>query len=146
MMPHVFVYGTLRRGGRNDIARYRPLPVWVGEASIVGTLYDLGAYPGVVLGGGGRMKSAMKGAMRGAMRGVVKGEVYVLEPAVEAALDVLEEVADDDSGEYIKRHVRVEVAGRPIDCLVYEIHPSRIAGRRVIESGDWIAHAALRGV
>lgn len=138
MMPHVFVYGTLRRGGRNDIARYRPLPVWVGEASIVGTLYDLGAYPGVVLGGAGRMKSAM--------RGVVKGEVYVVEPAVEAALDVLEEVADDDSGEYIKRHVRVEVAGRPIDCLVYEIHPSRIAGRRVIESGDWIAHAALRGV
>ncbi|UVH55186.1 gamma-glutamylcyclotransferase [Variovorax paradoxus] len=126
MMPHVFVYGTLRRGGRNDIARYRPTPVLVGEASIAGTLYDLGAYPGVVLGGVGR----------------VKGEVYVVEPAVEAALDVLEEVADDDSGEYIKRQVRVDVGGQWFDCLVYEIHPTRIAGRRVIESGDWIAHAA----
>jgi gamma-glutamylcyclotransferase (GGCT)/AIG2-like uncharacterized protein YtfP len=126
MMPHVFVYGTLRRGGRNDIARYRPAPVWVGDACISGTLYDLGAYPGVVLGGVGR----------------VKGEVYVVEPAVEAALDVLEEVADDDSGEYIKRQVRVDVGGQWLDCLVYEIHPARIVGRRVIESGDWIAHAA----
>jgi gamma-glutamylcyclotransferase (GGCT)/AIG2-like uncharacterized protein YtfP len=125
MMPHVFVYGTLRRGGRNDIARYRPTPVLVGEASIAGTLYDLDAYPGVVLGGEGR----------------VRGEVYVVEPAVEAALDVLEEVADDDTGEYIKRLVRVEVGGQWLDCLVYEIHPTRIAGRRVIESGDWIAHA-----
>ncbi|KQX23041.1 gamma-glutamylcyclotransferase [Variovorax sp. Root434] len=126
MMPHVFVYGTLRRGGRNDIARYRPAPVWIGEASIAGTLYDLGAYPGVVLGGTRR----------------VRGEVYVVEPAVEAALDVLEEVAADGSGEYIKRQVRVEVGGQGLDCLVYEIHPARIAGRRVIESGDWIAHAA----
>ncbi len=128
MMPHVFVYGTLRRGGRNDIARYRPAPVWVGRARIAGTLHDLGAYPGAVLGGAGW----------------VTGEVYVVEPAVEAALDVLEEVADDDSGEYIKRRVRVEVGGQWLDCLVYEIHPSRIAGRAVIANGDWIAHAAAR--
>ncbi|WP_432731112.1 gamma-glutamylcyclotransferase family protein [Variovorax sp. W6] len=128
MMPHVFVYGTLRCGGRNDIARYRPAPQLVGEASVAGTLYDLGAYPGIVLGGEGR----------------VRGEVYAIESTVEAALDVLEEVADDDSGEYIKRRVRVDVGGQWFDCLVYEIHPTRIAGRKVIESGDWIAHAARR--
>lgn len=126
MMPHVFVYGTLRRGGRNDIARYRPEPRFICEASIAGTLFDLGAYPGIVLGGAQR----------------VKGEVYAIEPAVETALDVLEEVADDDSGEYIKRQVRVEVNGQWFECLVYEIHPTRIAGLDVIESGDWIAHAA----
>ena len=126
MMPHVFVYGTLRCGGRNDIARYRPEPRFIGEASIAGTLFDLGAYPGVVLGGAQR----------------VKGEVYAIEPAVETALDVLEEVADDDSGEYIKRQVRVEVNGQWFECLVYEIHPTRIAGLEVIESGDWIGHAA----
>lgn len=125
MMPHVFVYGTLRRSGRNDIARYRPSPMWVGEAHVAGTLYDLGAYPGIVLAG----------------ERLVRGEVYAVEPAVEAALDVLEEVADDDSGEYIKRSVCVDVEGLSIDCVVYEIHPSRIAGRRVIESGDWIAHS-----
>jgi gamma-glutamylcyclotransferase (GGCT)/AIG2-like uncharacterized protein YtfP len=129
MMPHVLVYGTLRRGGHNDIARYKPLPVWIGEASIAGTLYDLGAYPGLVLGGTTR----------------VKGEVYAIEPSVEAALDVLEEVADDDSGEYIKRRVQVEVGGQLLDCLVYEIHPSRIVGRSTVDSGDWIAHAAGGG-
>ncbi|RQO54536.1 gamma-glutamylcyclotransferase [Variovorax sp. KBW07] len=126
MMPHVFVYGTLRRYGRNDIARFRPAPVFVGEAGIAGTLYDLGAYPGIVLGGAGR----------------VVGEIYRIEPEVEAALDRLEEVADDDSGEYIRRQVRVALDGRWLDCLVYEIHPTRIVGRRVIEGGDWIAHAA----
>ncbi|MDH6165569.1 gamma-glutamylcyclotransferase (GGCT)/AIG2-like uncharacterized protein YtfP [Variovorax boronicumulans] len=128
MMPHVFVYGTLRRNGRNDIARFRPAPVFVGEASIAGALHDLGAYPGIVLGGAGR----------------VKGEVYRIEPAVEAALDLLEEVAEDDSGEYIKREVRVAVGARWFDCLVYEIHPSRIGDHPVIGDGDWIAHAAKK--
>lgn len=128
MMPHVFVYGTLRRLGRNDIARYRPAPVLVGEASIAGTLYDLGAYPGIVLGGAGR----------------VKGEIYRIEAAVEAALDLLEEVAEDDSGEYIKREVRIALDAQWLDCLVYEIHPSRFAGHPVIGDGDWIAHAARK--
>lgn len=124
MMPHVFVYGTLRRHGRNDITRYRPRPVFVSEASIEGTLYDLGAYPGIVLGGQAR----------------VKGEIYRIEPAVEAALDLLEGVAADGSGEYIKREVRVAVGVQTVACLVYEIHPSRIEGRPVIGSGEWVTH------
>ncbi|KQU84455.1 gamma-glutamyl cyclotransferase [Variovorax sp. Root318D1] len=124
---HVFVYGTLRRGGRNDIARFRPEPFFVTDAVIAGTLYDLGAYPGVVLGGKRR----------------VVGEIYRIEPEVEVALDVLEEVADD-AGEYIRRTVMVEAGAQQFECLVYEIHLSRIAGRAVIRSGDWIAHAAAR--
>lgn len=126
---HVFVYGTLRRGGRNDIARYRPAPVHVVDAFIAGTLYDLGAYPGVVLGGSTR----------------VAGEIYRIDAEVEAALDVLEAVADDDSGEYRRRRLLVEAGARRFDCLVYEIHPSRTAGRAVIAGGDWMAHLAARG-
>lgn len=125
---HVFVYGTLRRGGRNDIARFQPEPFHVADAVIAGTLYDLGAYPGLVLDGKGR----------------IVGEIYRIEPEVEAALDVLEEAADDDSGEYIKRQVAVDVGAQRFECLVYEIHPTRIKGRAVIGSGDWIAHAAAR--
>ena len=128
MMPHsrstprhVFVYGTLRAGGRNDIARFRPQPERVGDATLAGTLYDLGAYPGAVLGGAG----------------VLHGEVYRITPGVEAALDRLEEVADDDTGEYIKRECQVVVGGELVDCLVYEIHPARIPGRPTIDSGDW---------
>lgn len=125
---HVFVYGTLRRGGRNDIARFQPEPFHVADAVIAGTLYDLGAYPGLVLDGKGR----------------IVGEIYRIEPEMEAALDVLEEVADDDSGEYIKRQVAVDVGAQRFECLVYEIHPARIEGRAVIDGGDWIAHAAAR--
>jgi len=129
MMPHspevarhVFVYGTLRRGGRNDIARYRPRPEYVADARIEGTLYDLGAYPGAVLGG----------------QGWIAGEVYRITAAVEAELDALEEVMPDDSGEYIKREVPVSVGQRWLECLVYEIHADRTSGRRVIAGGDWM--------
>ncbi|MGJ7484293.1 gamma-glutamylcyclotransferase family protein [Variovorax sp. LT2P21] len=119
---HVFVYGTLRRGERNDIARYRPLPLFVGPAAIDGCLYDLGAYPGLVLGEGGQ----------------VVGEVYRITAAVEAALDILEEVKADGSGEYRKREVPVVMAGQSLNCLVYEIHPERLSGRPVIPGGDWL--------
>lgn len=118
---HVFVYGTLRRGERNDIARYRPRPLFVGEASVDGRLYDLDAYPGIVLGTGGR----------------VVGEVYRITAEVEAALDILEEVKADGSGEYRKRDVPVVMGEQTLRCLVYEIHPERLVGRHLIASGDW---------
>lgn len=120
---HVFVYGTLRRGGSNDIARFRPAPRFVAEAVITGTLYHLGGYPGAVLGG----------------TAALRGEVYAIEPALEAQLDVLEEVRPDGKGEYRKREEPVEVGGRMLLCLVYEIHPRRIVGRPAIGSGDWMA-------
>jgi gamma-glutamylcyclotransferase (GGCT)/AIG2-like uncharacterized protein YtfP len=117
----VFVYGTLRAGGSNDIARLRPSAHFVGRAEIAGTLYHLGAYPGAILGGAGRLQ----------------GEVYGIEPALEAQLDVLEEVRPDGEGEYRKRQLEVRVGEQRVECLVYEIHPRRIVGRPVIASGDW---------
>ncbi|MDM0074104.1 gamma-glutamylcyclotransferase family protein [Variovorax sp. J2P1-59] len=121
---YVFVYGTLRSGGLNDIARFHPKPERVADARIAGTLYDLGAYPGAVLGGPGELF----------------GEIYRITPELEAQLDVLEEVKPDDSGEYIKREVLVEPdeGGERLPCLIYEIHPQRIVGRAVISSGDWL--------
>ncbi|MDL9997157.1 gamma-glutamylcyclotransferase family protein [Variovorax sp. J22P240] len=123
MPRYVFVYGTLRSGGRNDIARFHPKPERVADARIAGTLYDLGAYPGAVLGGPGE----------------VFGEIYRITPELEAQLDALEEVKPDGSGEYIKREVPVEpdAGGEGLSCLVYEIHPERVRGRRVIAGGDW---------
>lgn len=129
-LRHVFVYGTLRAGGSNDIRRFRPMPQWVGQGAIAGTLYDLGAYPGMTLGGEGR----------------VIGEVYSVCAEVEAALDHLEEVREDDSGEYRRRTIRVLVADvGEVDCLVYEIHPDRVRAAPVIAGGDWLKHLPLRG-
>lgn len=122
---HVFVYGTLRAGGSNDIARWLPAARFVGAAEIAGTLYDLGAYPGATLGGPSRLR----------------GEVYRIEPELETQLDRLEEVRSDGEGEYRKRELAVQVGAQRLDCLVYEIHPRRIVGRPVIRSGDWLDRA-----
>lgn len=118
---HVFVYGTLRRGEVNDIQRLRPAPRYLGPARIPGALYDLGPYPGMILGG----------------PGWVLGEVYAITRALEQQLDVIEEVAPVPSGEYARREVDVALQGRVLRCLVYELDAQRTLGRAVIASGDW---------
>jgi gamma-glutamylcyclotransferase (GGCT)/AIG2-like uncharacterized protein YtfP len=123
---HVFVYGTLRRGEANDINRLLPAPRWLGQGVVTGAMYDLGAYPGVVLGSGG----------------VVLGEVYAIEPALERVLDEIEEVLPQPTGEYRKREVRVTLAERQLTCLVYEIHIDYAKGKRLIASGDWVQERA----
>lgn len=121
----VFVYGTLRKGGSNDITQLHPAPRLVGPAQTQGTLYHLGAYPGLVLGG----------------NGVVVGEVYAIEPALELRLDGIEEIHGRPGDEYFKREVCLLVAGAPVDCLVYEINPDRLHSAHRIDSGDWLRQA-----
>ncbi|MGE3346326.1 MAG: gamma-glutamylcyclotransferase [Ramlibacter sp.] len=119
---HVFVYGTLRRGDDNDITRLRPEPRWVGPARIKGVMYHFGRYPGVALGGADD----------------VVGEVYEISPALEAVLDEIEEVYPQQTNEYAKRVIGVDVQGRRVECIVYEINPDRLGGRARIASGDWV--------
>lgn len=119
---HVFVYGTLRRGDDNDITRLQPAPRFVGPATIAGTLYHLGAYPGVVLGG----------------NGTVVGEVYAIEPELERVLDEIEELYPQQTDEYFKRMVAVEVSGQRVECIVYEINPRYVVNARPILGGDWV--------
>ncbi|MFN4350209.1 MAG: gamma-glutamylcyclotransferase [Hylemonella sp.] len=119
---HVFVYGTLRRGEANDINRLQPAPRYLGQARIGGVLYDLGSYPGLVLGGADQ----------------VLGEVYAIDSELDRQLDVIEEVAPVPSGEYARRHVELVLDGRPLRCLVYEIDPARVRGRPRITAGDWL--------
>ena len=129
MMPqaperHVFVYGTLRRGGRNDINRLQPAPGYVGMGEVRGVLYHIDWYPGLTLGG----EQAV----------TVVGEVYRIAPQLEAILDGIEQIVPGADSEYFKREVDVQVEGRPLSCLVYEINPARVRDRQVIGHGDWI--------
>ena len=121
----VFVYGTLRRGGGNDITRLVPPARPLGPACVAGVLYDLGAYPGMTLGGDTW----------------VQGEVYAIEPALEAVLDEIEGLGAHPSDEYIKREILVDVAGRQWHCLVYEINPRHVAMAPQIAGGDWMLRA-----
>jgi gamma-glutamylcyclotransferase (GGCT)/AIG2-like uncharacterized protein YtfP len=45
----VFVYGTLRRGCARGMSIRFPGSEFIAEAKVHGSLYDLGAYPGLVL-------------------------------------------------------------------------------------------------
>jgi uncharacterized peroxidase-related enzyme len=119
---YVFVYGTLREGDDNDITALKPAPQFVGRGSVVGTMFHLGAYPGVVLGGAGQ----------------VQGEVYAISPALETKLDAIESEYPAQTDEYFKRAIQVNVNGHNINCIVYEINPIYVKDRGVIESGDWV--------
>ena len=135
---HVFVYGTLRQGEQRDINRLLPAPRWIGHARVRGVLYDLGPYPGAVLG----------------EPGWIQGEVYAISLALERLLDEIEEVWPQQSGEYAKRELLVRLEEIPagksdspasqvaqqVACTIYEIAPGRIIGRPVIPSGDWVKH------
>ena len=140
----VFVYGTLRSGESRDINLLRPAPRLVGQGSLPGVLYDLGAYPGMRLVAG-----------RGdVVQGEVYGEVYGISAELERQLDEIEEVWPQQSGEYAKREVLLrldQLSLHPaffnfceglaqVSCLVYEIGPEHTRGRPVIASGDWIQH------
>lgn len=121
---HVFVYGTLRRGGRNDINRLAPAPEYVGMGEVRGVLYHFDWYPGLTLGG----EEAV----------TVVGEVYRIAPALEAVLDRIEQIVPGPDSEYFKREVDITVEGGTIPCLLYEINAARVRGRQAIGHGDWI--------
>lgn len=121
---HVFVYGTLRRGGRNDINRLRPAPRFVGMGEVKGSLYHIDWYPGLTLGG----EEAV----------TVVGEVYEVSAQLEVLLDEIEQIVPGGESEYFKREVVIDVAGRPVSCFLYEINPDRVRGKQVIGHGDWI--------
>ena len=119
---YVFVYGTLRQGQERDINRLLPAPLFMSNGQINGTLYDLGSYPGVRLGG----------ALW------VLGEVYQITPELERQLDEIEEVWPQQTGEYARCEVLVQCAGQALVCLVYEVAEVRAKVSRVIKSGDWV--------
>ena len=145
---HVFVYGTLRRTGDNDITRLQPPPRFVGRACVAGVLYHLGAYPGIVLASpesSGRRGSSdgdrddkVRSEVLGEPQKAVHGEVYAISPALESILDEIEGLGIHPTDEYIKRHIAVMVQGQALQCLVYEINPKYVTTARAIVHGDWL--------
>ena len=129
----LFVYGTLRRGGSNDIARIQPRAAWHARATVRGVLYDLGAYPALLLADNA---------------GWVEGELYAVPADAWAELDALEEPVSPQfpNGEYFKITARVQLPdGISRDAWIYVANPAVLDLSRPIESGDWMAHAAQHG-
>ena len=128
----LFVYGTLRLGGSNDIRRFGPHSRLLGPARVQGRLHDLGSYPDMVLGG----------------PAWVWGELHWIEPAIEPALDDLEEVWPQRSGVYRRTRVLAvfESDGvcRSCSALAYEMDRRCAQAWPVIEGGDWLTHVGRR--
>ena len=131
---HIAVYGTLRAGGVNDIARLQPGIALLGRSLLTGTLYDLGWYPGLQLQGSS----------------LVLAEVYPLNDALEQAMDRIEGIWPQDVGEYTKRVLTLDVAltsggQQPLEVLVYEALPPALQGRTQITAQDWLAWITQQG-
>ena len=119
---HVFVYGTLRRGGTNDINRLSPPPRFLGTAQVAGHLFSLGAYPGIQLGAGG----------------MVVGEVYAIASELEGVLDEIEGLAPIPDGQYEKAAIQVAVGSQSFSCLIYVATVETLACGVPMASGDWM--------
>ncbi|HEY4373762.1 MAG TPA: gamma-glutamylcyclotransferase family protein [Burkholderiales bacterium] len=130
MSELLFVYGTLRAGCRNDIARIAPAARYFAAARVRGRLYDLGTYPALLLD---------------AQAGWVTGELYTVPSQAWPALDALEEPVTPQrpDGEYFKHITTVELLDAAVrEAWIYSANGAALNLARPIESGDWIAYAA----
>ncbi len=129
----LFVYGTLRRGGSNDIARIAPDAGIVCNARVRGRLYDVnGRWPALVLDDSADW---------------VAGEIYRVPPPAWPALDALEDPVTPvhPDGAYFKVETEVERDGggqrNTERVTVYTANPAVTRLTHLIHSGDWIAYA-----
>lgn len=122
MKPYIFVYGTLRKGQRaNDMLSRCE---FVGEATMSGSLLDLGSYPGMVED----------------MPGTVKGELYELkDDATISLLDRYEGYLPMREFNLYERRVRWATLpnGERVKAFVY-IYARPSGLERRIESGDYL--------
>ena len=132
---HVAVYGTLRAGGVNDIARLQPGLACVGKTQLTGTLFDLGWYPGLRLQG----------------TQTVLAEVYAMSAALEQAMDRIEGLWPEDMGEYRKRVLTLPVmlvdgSQQQMTLLVYEAMPATVQNAPRIDASDWLQWFEGKGI
>jgi gamma-glutamylcyclotransferase (GGCT)/AIG2-like uncharacterized protein YtfP len=120
----VFVYGTLRRGSARAMSIRFPNSKFIAEAKVNGSLYDLGAYPGLLLN-----ESSSS----------VTGEVYEVDDEILNKLDDFEA-----SSNYLRKQVEISIDGQRKACWVYEPNLEFYSLRTPITSGDWIEYAKTK--
>ena len=120
----VFVYGTLRRGGAGPMAVRFPNARFIADAKVSGSLYDLGAYPGLLLN---------------ESNSTVTGEVYEVDDQTLNELDDFEA-----STNYWRKQVEILLGAQSRMGWTYEPNPEFHSLRTLITSGDWIEYARTK--
>ena len=112
----IFVYGTLMRGESNHSLLNEEYSEYIGSAITARgfELYDLGGFPGMVIGGNGE----------------VIGEVYDICAFTRSRLDQLE-----GHPQFYKRHIIKLQGGEAVEAYILAEEFTR--GRSIIRSGNW---------
>lgn len=99
---------------------------FIAKARVNGSLYDMGAYPGLQLDGSNSL---------------VTGEVYEVDDQTLNRLDQFE-LSDG----YVRRGVEVLQATEKTPCWIYvpERGEELFSEPRLIKSGDWVEHLRSR--
>ncbi|HKO98470.1 MAG TPA: gamma-glutamylcyclotransferase family protein [Pyrinomonadaceae bacterium] len=116
----VFVYGTLRREASRPMLLQFPGSRFVTDATVSGSLYDLGPYPGLVVN---------------ESNSLVKGEVYEVDEELLNELDQFEASSD-----YLRKRVEILIGSEKKEGWTYEPSSESYSLNRLIPSGDWIAY------
>lgn len=121
----IFFYGTLMRcfGALKAFDPAEKKFEFIGEGFVYGKLYDLGAYPAVILGGETK----------------VFGEIFrVKDLTALAELDFYEGFNPEEIEEslYVRRITQAYLKDRILNCWIYEYNQS-LDDARLIESGDY---------
>lgn len=120
----IFIYGSLRRGSARAMSMKFPRSKFVAEARVNGSLYDLGAYPGLLLDNSNSL---------------VIGEVYEVD---DETLDELDEF--EASSDYWRQQVEIAVGDERRTGWTYAPNPESCSFRSLIPSGDWIEYAKTK--
>lgn len=120
----VFVYGTLRRGNAGAMSVRFPGAKFIADAKVSGSLYDLGAYPGLLVN---------------ESNSPVVGEAYEVDDETLNRLDDFEATSH-----YRRKQVEISLDGHSRMGWTYEPHPEFYSPRTLITSGDWIEYAMTK--
>lgn len=118
MSNYLFVYGTLKSMFQNPTAiKLREASELIGPASIKGSLYNMGAYPALVLDSKER----------------VYGELYQINEAI--VFDWLDEY-EEVPVLYVRRKVKAKCNDEKYKCFVYE-YAGHVYQYPRLESGSY---------
>jgi gamma-glutamylcyclotransferase (GGCT)/AIG2-like uncharacterized protein YtfP len=120
----VFVYGTLRRGGARSMSIRFPNSKFIADAKVSGSLYDLGAYPVLLIN---------------ESNSLVSGEVYEVDDEILNKLDDFEA-----SSNYWRKQVEISLDTHRRICWIYAPNHEFCSHRALITSGDWIEYAKTK--
>lgn len=128
MITKVFVYGTLKEGGKLDRKDFSKRRISVTAAAIVGKLYDTGWYPAVKLVG--------KGDVHGEVHEFKKEDMDFIVHSMDR-IEGYDPDSTDKSNLYVRRIVIAKSKdGEKMKAYVYEFSQD-LSEKQRVKNGTW---------